>query len=231
MNNLVDNPVNTLHEEKHSISAMAIKLNISRGKLYRLLQQSGQYDSFKASGESQPENNQILYTQSDWENILTDIGYAYPQPEQPTERPDETALGSCLVEFVDSAAVHTLDTPEIPQTFDLAIARQNLGLAPVTDNADLLNQADRALQTIQAMSAHLDSQWAQAEQGLRQSQQTAATVRRAAQGLQDKARRVEMRTAIATEMKALADSETQEHLAEVASLGKPAAPTGSVSEF
>lgn len=231
MDKVLNNQVDTTPPEKSSISTMAIKLNISRGKLYRLLQQSGQYEAFKASGETQPENNQILYSKQDWETILTDIGYAYPQPEQPTEQPGRTALDSVSkIEIIDSQRDVIIPAPEIPSTIDFAVVRQNLGIPAPVDNSELLTQAHHAVGAIQAMSAHLDSQWAQKEQQLRESQQTAATVRRAVQGLQDKARRIEMKSEIAAEMKALADSETQERLAEVASLGKPAVPSASATE-
>ncbi|NEP19531.1 MAG: hypothetical protein F6J97_22005 [Leptolyngbya sp. SIO4C1] len=103
MNTLANNSLDTAQSEKHSISSMANSLNISRGKLYRLLQQSEQYEAFKASGEQQTENNQILYSKGDWERILADIGYAYPQPEQPAEQPSETGDDTVLqTEILDS---------------------------------------------------------------------------------------------------------------------------------
>lgn len=121
-----------------TITAMADNLNISRGKLYRLLKTSEQYAAFKASGLRESENNQILYSASNWETILSDVGYAYPvcseDPEQPENTGTDTPTTPTEIQVFTGNHRNTLTAPQFPTEFNLGSMRSELATVDAHDD-------------------------------------------------------------------------------------------------
>ncbi|NEP60627.1 MAG: hypothetical protein F6K31_27120 [Symploca sp. SIO2G7] len=118
-----------------TITAMADNLNISRGKLYRLLKSSEQYAAFKASGLRESENNQILYAASDWEAILSDVGYVYPACSEESEQPDATSDDTpVVITVVEGNHRNTLAAPQFPTEFNLGSMRSELATVAAHDD-------------------------------------------------------------------------------------------------
>ena len=133
MNNQMDTPVT----EKLTVSAMAERLDIARGTLYRRLEKSGHYQSFKAVGAKQ-ENNSILYTREAWTQILESVGLSYP-----VSTDESVPLTTTPTEIQVFTGNHrnTLAVPQFPTEFNLGSLRSEL--ATVDAHEDPLALAEQ----------------------------------------------------------------------------------------
>ena len=130
--------MNNQTQEMTTITAMAERLNVSRGKLYRLLKTSEQYQVFKNKGVKESENNQIFYAASDWEFILNDVGYVYPssseQPEQSDNKSAEMPVIPAEIQVFTGNHRNTLAVPQFPTEFNLGSMRSELATVDAHDD-------------------------------------------------------------------------------------------------
>ena len=135
---------------------------------------------------------------------------------------DDAAAAVNAITVVDTSA--PTDYAPVPgmEALDLACIRQNLGIAPMTDSRGLQAQAAAAIAAMEALTLQSQMEVQQRRESLRNAQATAVQIQLAATRLQQQQQQLQIQATVASELEAMANQQTQQGLAYLQSLGKPA---------
>ena len=133
---------------------------------------------------------------------------------------ESTAINA--ISIVDNAVPNSPAPAAGMEALDLACVRQNLGIAPMTDSSGLQAQAAAAIAAMEALTLQSQMEVQQRRESLRNAQATAVQIQLAATRLQQQQQQLQIQATVASELEAMANQQTQQGLAYLQSLGKPA---------
>lgn len=234
--NQIDNHIDNHPDTLYSVSDVAKVLELSRGSLYNRIQKSDNYESFRALGVS-GDNNSILYPQSAWSKLLSDIDMSFPEvvlqaktieadtPEHPVESTTDTEFETAQIEIYEGNHQTTLANIDLGQQFDLGQLRSPL--VEVQSYQDPLAMAQQLInqnsQIVGAMSADLQQRQAKIDQ----ANQALALVDQSNQNLMLQAQQYQIESRVQAAMLNQTTTQLQQKIAIQQNLGKP---VGSSSE-
>lgn len=205
-----------LANEKMTVSAMAERLDIARGTLYRRLEKSGHYQDFKASGEKQ-DNNSILYTREVWTQILESVELSYP-----VDTVQPVTLPTTLTEIQVLSGNHRniLSAPQFPTEFNLGSMRSEL--ATVDAHDDPLALAEQFINGADSlMNAMAEDEKAMAQK-IAQTRQARQAVGRKVDQLKRRNDIYSLRTELLADRQNVETAALNEDFSVLQSMGKPA---------